>query len=547
MKVFRRTHPRCQHPCWILALALLGGACQEKPQTPPSAAAEQAAKTVVISYGIDMMGVNELISSATSAQTAVIYMGMFLTLLEEQADYETGPPTFLPRLAESYEFSPDRLHLTFHLRRNMVWSDGMPITARDVRWTWQAQVNPDVAWDYVIAKAQIRDVEVVDDYTVRFHFLRAYSSQLIDVNQGVILPQHAWGQLPFSEWRKQANWFREHLVVSGPYILESWVPNQRYILRRNPRYFEPGVPKMDRVVFQVTPDGSSQLALLRSRQVHLVDWIRPADAALVKADPGLDLYAYSGRQYVFVSWNLSHPLFKNREVRQALTMAVDRQAIIDAIYKGYAVISNSPFVSTSWAYNRNIKPWPYDPARAKQLLGEQGWRDTDGDGILDREGKPFRFEMLTNADNEIRRDILVLLQSQFQRVGIDMQPRTLEFNTLFAREQAHDYEASLASVGVDTSLNLYYFFHSKATSDGYNWGLYANPEVDRLIEEINQQTDFLSTKPLYDRVQMLIHEDQPVVFLYEPQRLIGSVKKLRNVAPNSISTFYYLRNWQLEP
>lgn len=535
----------------LLALGLLSGACERTPEgetVPGSGEPGPTAdgKTIVVAYAVDIRDVNELTADATPAHTMLHYFSLFDPLLAEQADYQDGPPSFKPRLAKSYEFSEDRRQLTFHLRENAVWSDGVPITAEDVRWSWQAQVSPDVGWAFAESKRHISDVEIVDEHTVRYHFTRAYATQLLDANFGVPLPKHAWSQLPFAQWRTNASWFVDHLVTSGPFVLESWEPQQRIVFRRNERYHEPGVPRADRIVFQITPERASRLALLRSGQAHLLE-LEVSDVASVEADPNLEILTYIPRQYNCLCWNLSRPLFASKEVRQALTMAIDRQEIIDALYHGYAQLTESPYMSNIWAHNKNLEVWPYDPGRAKELLAAQGWVDTDGDGTIDRDGQPFRFELVTNADNRLRRDIVVMVQDHLKRIGIDVaQLRFMEFNSLLALEQTHDFDASLVSMGIDTSLNLNYFFHTKSASpDGYNFGVYSNPEVDRILEEIQEQTDPKLAKPLYDRLQVLLHEDQPVTFLYEPKRIVGIHKSLRNVNPNAITTYFHLRDWEL--
>ena len=239
---------------WAFALlvcsSLLIG-CQSTSQAP-SGDAPPEDTTLVVAYSIDIEGVNELLLAPTAIHSALQYFALFLPLLEEQADYQEGPPTFTPRLAESYTFSEDRLQVTLKLRTDVVWSDGVPVTAEDVRWTWQAQMHPDVAWNYVESKNRISDVEVIDPHTVVFHFTESYPSQLLDINQGVILPKHAWSQLPFDQWRENGAWFTENLVVNGPFTLESWEPQQRFVLARNEQYFEPDVPKLDRIVFEIT-------------------------------------------------------------------------------------------------------------------------------------------------------------------------------------------------------------------------------------------------------------------------------------------------------
>jgi peptide/nickel transport system substrate-binding protein len=526
----------------LAAFSLLILACNGSQRQPP---ATSGGNTVTVADTIDIEGVNEVISRATPQQTTLLYFALFLPLLDERPDYQTGPPTFAPRLAESYEFSEDRLQLTFHLRDDVTWSDGVAVTAEDVRWTWQAQTSPEIAWPFADSKERISDVEVVDPHTVRFHFTRAYATQLIDVNLGVILPKHAWSGLPFSEWRQNEPWFREHLVVDGPFTLESWEPQQRYVLQRNERYFEPGLPKLDRVVFEIIPDPASQLALLRSGLAHFVEFIAPADAAGLEAHPDLRLLTYLSRIFYFVQWNVARPLFADAEVRQALTMAIDRESMLESLHFGYANLSHSPFTSDIWAHNKGIEPWPYDPQRAREILAAHGWSDSDGDGVLDRDGQRFAFELMINAGNTLRRDIMVVIQEQLRQIGVEVGTRVMEFSALMAQLQGHDFDAIIFGIGMDTSLNTYHFFHSRAIDDGFNWGGYSNPAVDRVIEEIEDQVDQLEAKPLYYRLQELLHEDLPYTFLYEQQRIGCANEALQDVDPNSVSTFYNLRRWRL--
>ncbi len=502
--------------------------------------------TVIVANTVDMQGVNELTTQSTTIMNALVYQCWFLVLMEESPDYEDGPPTFEPQLAESYEFSDDRLQLTFHMRSDVEWSDGVPVTAEDVRWTWQAQVHPEVAWVVADSKKWISDVEVVDPHTVTFHFSRVYSGQLQDATLGVILPKHAWSRLPFEEWRQNNAWFVDNLVVNGPFTLESWEPQQRFVIRRNESYFEPGLPKADRIVIQVTPSYNSGLAMLRSKQAQMLEFIQPADAALIEADPDLRLLSHIPRIFFFVQWNVTRPLFADKKVRRALTLGIDRQEIVDSLYYGYASVAHSVFPSNHWVHNQDLEPWPYDPGQAKALLAEQGWVDSDGDGILDRDGQAFSFDLVTNSESQIRVDLLVIIQEQLKRIGVDVRTRSMEFNALLTPLAKHDFDAVMAGLAIDTSLNVEYFFHTNGIDAGYNWGAYSNPEMDRLIEEANAQIDVLAGKPLYDRLQELLHEELPMIFLYEQQRLTGVNNNLKGVEPNQVTTFYHMKNWRLE-
>ena len=369
-----------------------------------------------------------------------------------------------------------------------------------------------------------------------------YANQLVDAVQGVILPKHAWGALPFEEWRDNPQWFVDHFVASGPFMLERWDPNERLILVRNPRYFAEDRPPAERIVVQITPDQDSRLAELRAGRSNFVA-IQPSQVAQVEDHPAIEVISYAYRQNVFVTWNVSNPLFEDARVRRALTLAIDRQAIIDTLYFGFAQIPASPFLVDAWVYNRALEPLPYDLAAARDLLAEAGWRDHDQDGIADRDGKPFRFALMTNTGNQTRMDIVVMIQEQLKRVGIDAQPTILDFNTVVERAAQHDFEAMVMGLGMDTSFDMTSMLHSSAFDEGINWGMYHHPDVDRMIDEIKRYDVQLDAKDTFDALQVLLQEEQPMTLLYQPRRLIAT-RGLSNVRPNALSVFFNIRHWQ---
>ncbi len=536
----------------LLTGALLAAACRRDPEPPAANTANgQAASTprrggtVVAGWSAEPGGVNELTDPSSQVSNEMLYR-IFLHLLEEQPDFQDHPPTFTPQLAESYEWSDDHKTLTFHLR-DVLWSDGVPVTAEDVRWTWQAQVNPEVAWDSVDSKRWITDVEVVDPRTVRVHFSRVYAKQLLDVNEGVILPKHAWEKLPFSEWRRNGEWFKEHLVVNGPFTIASWVPQQQVVLKRNDRYYEKGLPYLDRVVMRVVPDQASGLTQLLNGELDFNPQITPRDVPQVKANPRLELIDYWFNLYVAVAWNNEHPLFADPEVRRALTLAIDRQTIVDTLLSPYGRIATSPILSMIWAHDKSIQPWPYDPGRARQILAAKGWKDTDGDGVLDRDGKPFAFELITNAGNQSRTDATVMIQDQLRKVGLRVAPRQLEFNTFVSQVRGGTYEAAVVGYTLDTSLDMTTTFHSRSIEEAANDMSYRNPEVDRLLETAASQPDILAARPHLNRIQQILHRDQPLTFLWESKRLTAVNRRVRNVKPTVAWAFFNLKEWWIQP
>jgi peptide/nickel transport system substrate-binding protein len=523
---------------WAL-LAILVAGCRDHPGAPP---APTPPPTLVVASGVDISGLNELVASATRQFDQDVLSALFLRLLAEQPDYQQHPPTFAPQLARSWDFSPDRLTLTFHLRDDVRWSDGVPVTAADVRFTWQAQTSPEVGWPNGYLKESIRDVEAVDPHTVRFHFTRAYATQLLDANEGFVLPAHAWSQLPFARWPESADWFRDHLVVDGPFTLERWRRDQEVVLRSNPGYFRVGRPRLARVVFRTVPVEAVRLQELLAGKADLVEGV-PADRAdEVARTPGRRIVPVWARQYTFIGWNTRRSPFDDARVRRALTLGIDREALVEALWHGHARVADSPILSTVWAHARDLRPWPYDPAAARRLLAESGFRDADGDGTLERGGKPFAFELSTNVGSQVRRDAVVLVQEQLGRIGVEVVPAFRERGAQAARLQAHDFDAALGAWGIDTGLDLRYAFDSK-DPDGGNWGGYRNPEVDRLLDAIDREPDRLAARPLYDRIQHLIHEDQPFTFLWEPQWLVGLASRVEGASPSALSTYQGLEDW----
>jgi peptide/nickel transport system substrate-binding protein len=502
--------------------------------------------TVVTGWIGEPGGINELIAPSSQVTNELLFR-VFLHLFEEQPDFEKHPPTMKPQLVKTSEWADGQKTLILHLRDDVVWSDGVPVTAEDVRWSWQAQINPDVAWDSADHKRRITDVEVVDPHTVRMRFTQMYAKQLLDANEGVILPKHAWERLPFSQWRQGGEWFKAHAVADGPFILASWQTGQQIVLRRNDRYYEKGLPYLDRVVMRTTPDQASLLAQLLNGELDFVPQIAPGDAKQVQANPELELIPYWFNLYVGVDWNTESPLFSDPEVRQALAMAIDRQTIVDTVLGPYGRVGNSPILTSVWAHDKSLKPWPYDPARARAILAAKGWKDTDGDGVLDRGGKPFAFELLTNAGNKPRADATVMIQDQLRKVGIRVEPRQLEFNTLVSQTAEGKYDAFISGQSVDTSLDMTESFHSRSIAGGSNLTRYRNPELDRLLETAAGQPDMPAEKPYLEKIQQILHRDQPITVLWESVRLTAVKKRLRNVKPTMQSSFFNLKEWWLAP
>ena len=294
-----------------------------------SPAGAPPARELVVAIPADVETFNDYQSAGEAMENAIIDL-LFPTLFEEQPDFAEHPPTFAPRLAESWEFSPDHLALTVKLRRDAVWSNGFRVTAEDVLFTFRAQTSEAAGSTYVEQKAAILRVEVVDHFTVRFVFRRVYPYQLMDANDGHIVPLHAWSPIPFEKWPTTD--FTPSLQSCGAFRLVSHTQQQTIVLERDPRHWSPA--RLDRVVFRVIPDVSSQIGQLLAGQVQLIPMVPPREVARLEASPEVRVVSLPSRLLGFLAWNNRRPALADRRVRQALGLAINRQALVDTVLHG---------------------------------------------------------------------------------------------------------------------------------------------------------------------------------------------------------------------
>ena len=522
----------------VVALAACGGS--PAPPPPPAASEPVAGGAVVIGALTDVQSWNPYLAESLFADQ--VLEQIYPRLMIEQPDYREHPPTFAPSLARSWELSAGGLELTLRLEPQAAWSDGVPVTADDVVFSHRVASSPDVGWLGADSKEHVIAVEAVDPKTVRVRFSRVYPYQLMDANAGPIVPAHAWEEIPFDRWRS-VDW-QERMLSAGPFRLASHTPQQEIVLERNPTYWRDPLPRLDRVVWRIVPSKAGLLNLLLAGDLDLHPSVPPGDADRVAADPELELREVPSRTYSFLLWNLRRPMLDEAGERRALTLAIDRGAIVEAVYGGHAGTAVGPVLTGMWAFNQELTPLPHDPGRARELLDDAGWRDTDGDGIRERNGVRFEVELLAPSENELRHDIAVLVEQDLARVGVDAEPRFVEWGTLLSRLDAGDFDAAVHAWSEPTQIDLDGVWHSAGPDDPtFNWGGYADPEVDRLLEQAAEEPDPAVQKPLYDRVQEIVVADQPYTFLAESLRLVGVHRRVRGADINDATPYYNLEQW----
>ncbi len=501
------------------ALAVSSSACggggTSSPAPPKAGTTPERGGTLVVGSTVDADAWNEYVSQQTLAIN--LLRRIYARLAQEQGDSSLHPPSFEPLLAASWSFSPDGLTLSFKLKEAS-WSDGRPLTAGDVRFTWTAQTSPLVAWTGATSKERIKDVQVVDPHTVAFRFDRAYPEMLADAVEGGILPEHVFGKVPFTEWRTH-DW-SQHRVGSGPFLLESWRPGEEIVLARNPEYVRPDRPLLDKVVVRIVPDVGNLETQLAAGTIDYVEGVPSQDAARLAGTKGLGLVAFDNPMFDYVGWNGAKKPFDDPEIRRALTLGIDRKAIVDDLLYGYGRVSTGPLLSTWWASDPALAAWPYDPNEARRILAAKGYDAQH----------PLAFELTTNAENRVRKEVTLKIQEQLSRIGVKVSPRSFEMKAFRERNVAGNYDAYVAGWRFNGKLDVASIFGSKAVPPaGGNVVAYRSAEADRLIEAIGAAPDWQRAKDAYAKFARRIHEDQPYTFLYEGKRIAALGPRVRDL------------------
>jgi len=520
----------------FLVILLLGGcqAADDAPTTPAAADTTPAYGDIFIdgTIGDASTLIPPLASDSASHEIAsLVYNG----LVKYNGDLQ-----LVGDLAESWEISPDGLTITFKLRRNVRWHDGTPCTAHDVLFTYQVMVDPKTPTAYAGDYKQVAKAEVVDDYTFRVTYPKPFAPALGSWGLA-ILPKHllAGQDITRSPLARRP-------IGTGPFRFVSWRTQDRIILTHNPDYFE-GRPFFNGYIAMVKPDQATIFMELKSGNIDRMgltplQYTRQTDYP--KFQRMFNKYRYTAFAYTYLGYNLEDPKFRDRRVRQALTSAINKQEIIDGVLLGMAVPATGPYKPGTWFYNPHVEDFAYNPERARALLAEAGWHP-NAQGILEKEGQPFEFTILTNQGNEVRVRAAEIIQRRLREVGILVKIRTVEW-AAFLKDfiEKRRFEAVLLGWTTGQDPDVYDIWHSSKTKPGeLNFIHYQNPEVDRLLEEGRHTFDQQKRAACYFRFQEILAHDQPYTFLFVPDALPAVSSRVHGIKPAPAGISYNFIKW----
>jgi len=444
-------------------------------------------------------------------------------------------------LAKSFSVSPDGLEITFNLRRGVKWHDGAPFTARDVLYTYNVIVDPKTPTAYAEGFKQVKAVSALDEHTIKVTYTYSFAPALASWTMPM-LPAHL---LEGKDITKSA--LARNPVGTGPYRFKEWIAGQKIVLESNHEYFE-GRPYIDRYIYSIIPDTSTMYMELKAGSIDLmlltsVQYARQTMSR--QFTTRFNKYRYPAAAYVYMGYNLRHPLFRDKRVRQALTAAINKEEIIQGVLFGMGQIAHGPLAPGHWAYNPHIRDIAYNPRHAAQLLAEAGWKEKNRAGILVKDGKPFSFTVLSNQGNQQRLLAAQIIQQRLKFVGIDMKIRIVEWAT-FLKEfvDKGNFEAIMLAWTITPDPDMFDIWHSSKTKQGeLNFIGYKNDEVDRLLVKGRSTFDIEERKRAYFRIQEILADEQPYTFLYVPNALPAVSSRIRGIEPAPVGIRYNQIKW----
>ena len=476
---------------------------------------------------------------AGDASSHTIAGQMYLSLLKYDKNLDlTG------QLAESWQVAKDNLSISFQLRPDLKWSDGKPLSSADCAFTLKLLLDEHTQSAYKSDFVKVTRVETPDAHTFIVHYDEPYSPALSSWTGFAIMPAHIFKGVDIMNTELS----RKPAATVGPYRLGEWQAQQSILLNANPDYFDGPVWIGERMT-RIIPDSATQFLELSAGHLDSMGLTPTQYSRLFETKEMLKReyarYKYLDFGYTYLGFNLKREPFNDARVRRAIAYAIDRQEIVDGVLLGLGEAIATPYKPATYWVNKGIKVRPYDASKAKALLAEAGWTDSNGDGVLDKDGKPLSFTILTNNGNKQRADTATIIQQRLKDVGIDLKVRLVEWSAFIENFiNKRNFDAVILGWSLSPEPDQYSIWHSSQTGPRqFNFLTYANDKVDAALIAATKTFDKAERKAFYDVVQEQIHQDVPVVFLYAPYSLPVFHKRIHGIKPAPAGIGYNSEHW----
>jgi len=544
-----------------LALAACSGGSADAPSPdgnpadPAKGSASGTRDTLVVAYQSDIGYLNPVVYE--TAADANVLQNITFPLYWPEFDCSIKKT---PGWAKSWDWSDDGTVLSMELRDDLTWEDGKSLSTEDLSFAYE------LVSDATVGSPRMNHIEhmkpegrpkVIDATHIEWHFTHAFDrdTQMAHAALGAV-PKHVFGDADRATLRGNENTNKP--VSYGSFRLASWKPNESFVLEPNPNFSGPEEfkPKLNRVIFRIIPEYSTRLIELESGKVDLMEQILVEDADRLREEhPEIRLVRRGWRSMDYVAWNLKNPLFEDKKVRTALSLAMDIDGMIEKLltsksgesYGRRSVGTITP--ALCGVHHNDLEALPHNAEKAKKMLAKAGWTDSDGDGILDKGGKKFSFTLSTNTGNKRRANTAVLIQAQLKAVGIEVNLEQAESNTFFQNLRKRDYEAALAgwSAALFVDPSSFWACDKDDHKNEFNFTGYCSEEVDALIKKGLSTPNPKDAAPIWKELQEKVYEDQPYAFLWWQDEIVGVHDRFENVTIDVLSTLNRLHEWEVPP
>lgn len=475
--------------------------------------------------------------------------------------------SFEPDMAESWEVSEDARTLTFTLREGLTWHDGEPLTASDVEFTFTSMADPEYpggrfaeisilegAQEYNDGTAEsVTGIEVIDDRTISFTTIEPFAPFLPVIGGVFILPEHVYGAVDIARWQEDAT--NREPLGSGPFVFQQFRPGEFIEVSAFEGYWE-GRPCLDRLIVRFG-DQNTMLAALLSGELDAAPV--PIDgAASVEQNPNLELQVVDTLSFQYIGTNLRNPILADPSVRQAMAMAVNREAMVDGLLQGYGSTLDSIFPTNHWSYPQDVTAIDYDPEAAAAILDEAGWT-MDGQ-YRSKDGQELALRLFVPTGNQVRERTAPIIQANLRQLGIRIDIESMDFATLVTHlmpqdaqgtpraVSVDDFDLFLLGFGIERDPNEYlsYLLASDSPPNGFNFIGVDIPEVEELMLEGRVTLDQDARAEIYQEVGRIMRDSLAWIPLYQAQDLYGVNARLSGFGPDVRGVNPNVANWSVE-
>jgi peptide/nickel transport system substrate-binding protein len=527
----------------LVWLSLGALACSDKePEATVEGDTPVQGGTVVLANNGDLDALNPLVALDKYAQEVNRAM-LFIPLVRynEGLDYE-------PALARSWKMTGDT-GVVFYLRNDVRWHDGRPTTAEDVLFTFERARDTATAYpssDYFVSW---RNARVIDSLTIQFSWV-PHLDPLAGVPFLPVVPKHLLDSIAPSAMRQAA--FNKRPIGNGPYRFVEYRANDRWVFEANPDYPADlgGRPYLDRVVWRVIPEAAAQATEIQTGNVDVILSPKSDQIKAFATQPDLSVMVKPSRQFANIGWNGKRPPLNDANVRRALSLAIDRQAIIQTLRNGYGQLAVGPIGPYHWAFDSTLAALPFNQDSARALLRAAGIYDRNNDGVAElANGKQFVIELLHPAGSAINKDMAVMVASNLSQVGVKIVPQATDPATMYGIIGSPDrkFDAVIVAWEADFRINLRDIFHTGSMAGPFQMASYSNPRVDALIDSVARVTDRAAAMPIYKELQRILRDDQPWTFLYYYPDLVVTRKRLHGANMDIRGTLLTVGKWWVTP